>query len=46
MDSITHSATVAAILRGPQIGPRHDVLGATHLYKLLQSHDATGGRGL
>jgi quercetin dioxygenase-like cupin family protein len=42
MDSITHSATVAAILRGPQIGPRHDVLGATHLYKLLpgESHGA------
>lgn len=35
MDTLTASSEFAPILRGPQIGPRHDVLGATHLYKLL-----------
>lgn len=40
MDTITRSSPFAPILRGPQIGPRHDVLGATHLYKLLPAESA------
>ena len=39
MDTITRSEPVVPILRGPQIGPRHDVLGATHLYKLLPAEN-------
>lgn len=31
----TSSAAVSPVIRGPGIGPSHNVVGATHIYKLL-----------
>lgn len=42
MDTHIHPTAPAPVLRGPQIGLRHDVLGATHLYKLLPA-ESDGG---
>jgi quercetin dioxygenase-like cupin family protein len=40
MDTHMHSTAATPVLRGPHIGPRHDVLGAAHLYKLLPAESA------
>jgi len=42
MDTHMHPTALAPILRGPQIGPRHDIFGAAHLYKLLPA-ESDGG---
>ena len=39
MDTHMHPTALAPVLRGPQIGPRHDILGAIHLYKLLPTEN-------
>ena len=42
MDRLNTTVTATApIFRGPGIGPRHNVVGATHCYKLLP--EETGG---
>jgi quercetin dioxygenase-like cupin family protein len=41
MDTDTHPTALTPVLRGPQIGPRHDILGAAHLYKLLPAESGS-----